>query len=312
MRHSGTGGFGPKSRRRWIFADCVFDEASLSLFVGGSRVAVEAKPLELLRLLLLRAGDVVSKHELLDTIWPKVTVVEASLPTAVRKLRLALGGNRRERAIIETVAGIGYRLAVPVSVEDSPDPIALSSSAVISATATEARLRPRFSRSPWLAVVAALLVAGAIAAAKLWPTPDLQHQSSLDAAKRQQLAAIRRLDITFVERLLAAGWDPNTVYDSDRNTSLNLALEICEWDPDHDPHDLLFLARTLIDGGARLDRRNAWGDTPYSIAKENRYCGPNHPVTKMIRARCYAGGQAPGDRCLADYHRDPAGSIVRQ
>ena len=102
-----------RRHRRWAFAACVFDEANWTLIVNGNRVPVETKPLELLRELLLRAGNVVTKDELLDKIWPDVTVVEASLPTAIHKLRLALGDDRRDRCIIETVSGIGYRLATP-------------------------------------------------------------------------------------------------------------------------------------------------------------------------------------------------------
>ena len=119
--------------------------------------------------------------------------------------------------------------------------------------------------------------------------------------QRDQLAAIRRLDIGYFNRLLATGWDPNSVYDSEGNTALNYALDICEWDPLHDRHDLLFLAQTLIDGGARLQYRNRWGDTAYSIAKAKRFCGPGHPVTRLIRARCYGGAHPIGDQCLASY-----------
>ena len=68
---------------------------------------------------------------------------------------------------------------------------------------------------------------------------------------------------------------------------------------DHAEFDDLLAA--LIDGGARLDRRNIWGDTAYSIAKADRYCGPDHPVTRMIRNLCYNGLLPPGDRCLASY-----------
>ena len=90
-----------RRRRRWAFGACVFDEANWALIVDGTRVPVETKPLELLRELLVHAGNVVSKDELLDRIWPDVTVVEASLPTAVRKLRMALGDDRQDRAVIE-------------------------------------------------------------------------------------------------------------------------------------------------------------------------------------------------------------------
>ena len=107
-----------RRRRRWSFADCLFDEGNWTLIVGGRRVPIETKPLELLRALLLRAGNLVTKDELLDSIWPDVTVVEASLPTAVHKLRMALNDERRKTHIIETVPRIGYRLAVPVEVEE--------------------------------------------------------------------------------------------------------------------------------------------------------------------------------------------------
>ena len=60
-------------------------------------------------------------------------------------------------------------------------------------------------------------------------------------------------------------------------------------------------ARTLIEGGVQIDRRNVWGDTPYSIAKAPRYCGPDHPVTQMLEAICYGGTLGPRDLCLATY-----------
>jgi DNA-binding winged helix-turn-helix (wHTH) protein len=93
----------------------MFDEARWSLLVEGQPVAIESKPLELLHELCLRAGEVVSKDELLDTVWRGVQVVENSIPTAVAKLRRLLGPENL--GAIETVPGIGYRLTAPVSVE---------------------------------------------------------------------------------------------------------------------------------------------------------------------------------------------------
>jgi hypothetical protein len=101
--------------------------------------------------------------------------------------------------------------------------------------------------------------------------------------------------------MLASGWDPNIPFDNEGNGAVNYLLNMCEWDPGHDRRKMLLMVRTLLDGGARLDRRNVWGDTPYSIAKAERYCGPDHPVTRMIRTLCYAGFKPPGDRCLASY-----------
>lgn len=297
-----TGSVGGQ-RRRWSFANCVFDEANWALTVEGARVPVEAKPLELLRQLLLRAGDVVTKDELLDSIWGDVTVVEASLTTAVRKLRLAIGDDRRERAIIETVSGIGYRLAVPVTVDTANG----ASAAAAAATDVEAAPVATSGRSRPGLLIGMVLVASAAIAIIQWRTEnDASRKIEFTPAQREQLNALRKLDVEAVDRLLAAGWDPDAPYDKDGNGALNIALNICEWDPGHDQRKLLLLARTLIDANAHLDRHNRWGDTPYSIAKAKRYCGPDHPVTKMMRTLCYSGGFPAGDRCLATYERKKA------
>ena len=100
------------SGRLWRFADYEFDELRRELRVKGRPVDLEAKPLDLLLQLLLHAGEVVTKEELLESVWPDVMVVDASLATAVSKLRKAMGDE--EHPVIVTVPRVGYRLAVPV------------------------------------------------------------------------------------------------------------------------------------------------------------------------------------------------------
>jgi DNA-binding winged helix-turn-helix (wHTH) protein len=97
--------------RHWHFAHCEFDESRRELRLHGAVIDLESKPIEVLFQLLLRAGEVVTKEELLESVWPGVTVVEGSLATAVSKLRKALGD---DEPIILTLPRIGYRLAVPV------------------------------------------------------------------------------------------------------------------------------------------------------------------------------------------------------
>jgi TolB-like protein/DNA-binding winged helix-turn-helix (wHTH) protein/tetratricopeptide (TPR) repeat protein len=99
------------ARQIWRFAECQFDELRRELKVAGVVVEAEAKPLDVLRQLLLRAGEVVTKDELLDAVWPGVAVVDGSLATAVSKLRKALG---TDEGIVVTVPRIGYRVGVPV------------------------------------------------------------------------------------------------------------------------------------------------------------------------------------------------------
>ena len=98
--------------RLWRFADCEFDELSLQLRVKGQAVDLELKPLELLLQLLMHAGEVVTKEELLDSVWPGLTVVDGSLSTAMSKLRRALGDENS--TVVLTLPRVGYRLAVPV------------------------------------------------------------------------------------------------------------------------------------------------------------------------------------------------------
>src|SRR5580698_9925384 len=100
------------SARLWRFADYEFDELGRELRVKGRAVDLESKPLDILLQLLLHAGEVVTKEELLESVWPDVIVVDGSLATAVSKLRKAMGDE--QHPAIVTVPRVGYRLAVPV------------------------------------------------------------------------------------------------------------------------------------------------------------------------------------------------------
>ena len=290
-----------RRHRRWAFAACVFDEANWTLIVNGNRVPVETKPLELLRELLLRAGNVVTKDELLDKIWPDVTVVEASLPTAIHKLRLALGDDRRDRCIIETVSGIGYRLATPAQAHESPAAAPVFRVETIDDASKGVAARRRWRLTPAFLLAATLVLVLALTV-DLGPSQRAAATRSAGPFTQRDAAnALRTLDVGTVENMLAAGWDPNTPFDNEGNAAINFVLGMCEWDRGHNQEQMVLMVRTLIDGGAKLDHRNVWGDTPYSIAKAVRYCGPNHPVTRSIRTMCFAGYKPYGDRCLASY-----------
>ncbi len=102
----------------WSFAGRTFVESRLELQVGDQPVELELKPLEVLLYLLRHAGEVVTKNELLDAVWPGLNVGEGSLSTAVYKLRKALGD--ADSSIVVTVPRVGYRLAATARAEASP------------------------------------------------------------------------------------------------------------------------------------------------------------------------------------------------
>ena len=103
----------------WRFAACELDELRRELRVRGRVVEIEAKPWEVLRQLLLHAGEVVTKDELLEAVWPGVMVVDGSLATAVSKLRKALGDD----SLVVTLPRVGYRLTVPVQTSPVAPPV---------------------------------------------------------------------------------------------------------------------------------------------------------------------------------------------
>ncbi len=108
------------SGRIWRFAHFEFEESSRALRSHGNLVELESKPLEVLYHLLIHAGEVVTKEELLEAVWPGVSVVEGSLATAVSKLRKGLGED--DPPIVLTIPRVGYRLAVPAQcrLEEAP------------------------------------------------------------------------------------------------------------------------------------------------------------------------------------------------
>ncbi len=99
-------------RFRYRFGTAEVDETRLDLRVGGLRVDVEQRPLQVLLALLRRAGEVVTKEELLDDVWSGRPTVENVLANAVAKLRRSLGAADAER--IQTVPRAGYRIDGPV------------------------------------------------------------------------------------------------------------------------------------------------------------------------------------------------------
>ena len=293
--------------RRWRFGSAEFDEGRWTLTVDGEPAHIEGKPLELLLELLLRGGAVASKDALLAAIWPETIVVEGSLTTAVLKLRRALNDPGGERAIIKTAPRVGYRLAVPVEVDWSDnavepnlagsqkDPVTRDPSGV-HLPERGRTIGPTLGRRRNAAGLLLALLLGLTLTA--WAMRGPPHPTPPPYIQRDAEDAVRRLDVARVEGLLRSGWNPNTPFDHEGNGALNILLGTCEWDPQHDQRRLLLMARTLIDGGAKLEARNVWGDTAYSIAKAPRYCGPNHPVTQMLHTLCYAGYRPLGDRCL--------------
>jgi DNA-binding winged helix-turn-helix (wHTH) protein len=81
----------------------------------GVPVELGARALDVLITLVSRPNEVVSKKDLLDRVWPDVTVEESSLRFALAGLRKALGDGQNGARYITTLAGRGYCFVAPIS-----------------------------------------------------------------------------------------------------------------------------------------------------------------------------------------------------
>ena len=80
----------------------------------GRSLKITPKEFDLLLILLENAGEVVSKGELMERLWPDTCIGENNLPRAICTLRKTLGDSRGEKRYIETVPKRGYRLTQKV------------------------------------------------------------------------------------------------------------------------------------------------------------------------------------------------------
>jgi DNA-binding winged helix-turn-helix (wHTH) protein len=100
---------------RYLFANCLLDTKSREFRRGTIDVHLSPKAYELLHLLIAQRPRVVSKAELMQTLWPDTFVVEGNLPVLVAELRSAIGPRPTVAAgVIKTHHGIGYSFAAPV------------------------------------------------------------------------------------------------------------------------------------------------------------------------------------------------------
>ena len=182
-----------------VIGDWTVDAAHNELRRGGEVARVEPKVIEVLVHLAAQPGRVVSREELLSTVWPGVVVGDDALTQAVIKLRKALGDDAHRPKFIETISKRGYRLIAPVRNAAGP--------------ATEAmpafpRSRPRGLRA---GTVVALLVAIA-AGLTLWQGTRMPWPLAEDIRARP---ATSSLPTVAVLPLTNASDDPKKEYFSD-------------------------------------------------------------------------------------------------
>lgn len=106
----------PPNSRVARFGVFELDLTAGELRKSGVRLRLQGQPYQVLALLLERAGEVVTREELQQKLWPSDTFVDFdhSLNTAINKVREALGDSASSPRYVETLARRGYRFIAPV------------------------------------------------------------------------------------------------------------------------------------------------------------------------------------------------------
>ncbi|HXI92151.1 MAG TPA: winged helix-turn-helix domain-containing protein [Blastocatellia bacterium] len=99
------------------FENFEFDFRSSELREDGGKVKVQGQPIQILAMLLEQPGELVTRDELKNKLWPGDTFVdfEHSLNAAVKRLRQALHDSAENPRFIETLARRGYRFIAEVA-----------------------------------------------------------------------------------------------------------------------------------------------------------------------------------------------------
>ncbi len=115
---------------------------------AGIRVRLQDQPFQVLALLLERPGELVTREEIQQKLWPADTYVafDDGLNTAIKKLRSALGDTADNPRFIETVPRRGYRFLAPVSFPQTTDtsaqviPLETTASEIVIAAREQSRV----------------------------------------------------------------------------------------------------------------------------------------------------------------------------
>ena len=100
------------------------EPATCRLWAGEVEVRLTRKSAEVLRLLVERAGQPVSKEDLFAAVWSDTVVSDDALTSCIQELRRVLGDDARQPQYIETRHRYGYRFIAPLTPEPAPQVLA--------------------------------------------------------------------------------------------------------------------------------------------------------------------------------------------
>ena len=174
------------------------DLKARELHKAGVKVKLQEQPFRVLALLVERAGQVVTREELRQRVWPTDAYVafDQGLNNAIKKVRDALGDSADSPRFVETLARHGYRFVAPVS--------------ALPQRHSEPQVRSGL-RSHWKFAFIGLASASLLAALAYWAW----HRSNAGAPTEKVILAVLPFD--------SLGHDPDQEFFSDGLTEEMIA-----------------------------------------------------------------------------------------
>ena len=130
----------------YVFGNCELDTRLYTLRRTDQTTRLQPRVYKVLTYLLEHRDRVVSKDELCEQVWPNQFIANATLESAIRLVRRAIGDSGREQRIIQTSHGYGYRFVAPVEERRSAEDQVTSTRIIPSPRAP----RPKQTLSPFV------------------------------------------------------------------------------------------------------------------------------------------------------------------
>jgi DNA-binding winged helix-turn-helix (wHTH) protein len=146
------------------------DQQRQEITKSGERLKLQGKVYQVLMALLEKPGEVVTREELRQRLWPAETHVnyDANVNTTVNKLRLALGDSSDKPVYIETIPRKGYCLLVQPEISAKPKLLTVQAAGPQGAIESSPDTRAGSNRNTWIIVgIIGLVLGGMLLGAAL-------------------------------------------------------------------------------------------------------------------------------------------------
>ena len=168
-----------KTRELYEFGPFRVDPEKETVVRAGELVSITPKTFQILLVLIRNSREIVTKDDLMKTVWPNTFVEETNLSRNIFMLRKALGETAQDHRYIVTIPGQGYRLAEDVRLVPEQE------LTVVAASHSLVKVEVRESKPWWWMTAAGVLLVAA--GAGVWRY-TIQHRAVLSATDTVVLA----------------------------------------------------------------------------------------------------------------------------